>query len=42
MPNKNVKKPNPWTQHVKKYRSQHPEMKFSDVLKHAAKTYKKK
>ena len=36
-----VKKVNPWTEHVKKYRSEHPGMSYKEALKGASETYKK-
>ena len=36
-----VKKNNPWLAHVKEFRSKHPEMKYSEVLKQAKDSYKK-
>jgi hypothetical protein len=36
-----VKKVNPWTEHVKKYRSENPGMSFKEALKGASETYKK-
>jgi hypothetical protein len=36
------KSSNPWLDHVKKYRSEHPEMKFKDVLVAAKSTYTKR
>ena len=35
------KKTNPWLVHVKAFRKKNPGMKYSEVLKRAAKTYKK-
>ena len=34
-------KENPWLSHVKKYRAEHPTLKYSEVLKQAKSTYKK-
>jgi hypothetical protein len=39
---KKEKKTNPWNEHVKAFRAAHPDMKFKEVLKEAAKTYTKK
>ena len=36
------RKTNPWLAHVKKFRSKHKGMKYSEILKAARKTYKKK
>lgn len=33
---------NSWLEHVKRYREKHPGMKYSDCLKNAKSTYKKK
>lgn len=35
------KKTNPWMEHVRKYREEHPEKKYGECLAEAAKTYKK-
>jgi len=37
-----VKKANPWIAHVAEFRKKHPEMKYSEVLKKAKDSYKKK
>jgi hypothetical protein len=36
-----VKKNNKWFDHVKKYRAEHPDMKYKDCLTKAKETYKK-
>ena len=41
MENKSKRKPTKWNIHIMDYRKAHPDMKFKDVLKNAAKTYKK-
>jgi hypothetical protein len=33
---------NPWIDHVKKTKKENPKLKFKEVLKEAAKTWKKK
>lgn len=38
---KEVKKTNPWMDHVKAFRATHPGLSFKDVLKQAKTTYKK-
>jgi hypothetical protein len=35
------RKPTAWNKHVMATKKKHPKMKFKDVLKSAAKTYKK-
>lgn len=35
------KKPNPWREHVKKYRLDHPGVSFKECLQKAKETYKK-
>ena len=35
-------KPNPWLAHVKKFREEHPELSYKEVLKEAKKTYEAK
>lgn len=35
------KKPNPWREHVKKYRLDHPGVSFKECLQRAKETYKK-
>ena len=39
---KKVRKPNSWLIHVKAFWKKNPQMKYSDVLKNAKKTYSKK
>ena len=36
------RKVNPWMVHVKKFKSEHPDMKYSEVLKQAKASYKSK
>jgi hypothetical protein len=36
------RKANPWIAHVAEFRKKHPEMKYSEVLKKAKDSYKKK
>ena len=38
---KQKRKPTAWNLHVMEYKKAHPDLKFKDVLKQAAKTYKK-
>jgi len=38
---KTAKKPNPWLIHIKKVKAKNPKLAFKDVLKLAAKDYKK-
>lgn len=39
---KKEKKPNAWREHVMKFRAEHPELKFKEVLQQAKTTYTKK
>tara|TARA_B100000963_G_scaffold31932_1_gene23783 strand:+ start:201 stop:368 length:168 start_codon:yes stop_codon:yes gene_type:complete len=36
------KKVNPWLEHVKQFRSEHPELSYKEVLTQAKATYTKK
>lgn len=36
-----ARKANPWLDHVKKFKADHPDMKYSDVLKKAKDTYER-
>ena len=38
---KSKRKPTAWNHHVNAFRKSHPDLKFSEVLKEAKKTYKK-
>ena len=38
---KKSKRKNPWLDHVKDFREKNPDMKFTEVLREAKKTYKK-
>ncbi len=33
---------NPWLEHIKAFKKKNPKMQFKDILKNAAKTFKKK